>query len=87
MTLGECVLRAYYFLGGRADNAQISAYVADRRPESRQSLHERLIPGAVQVLKNRGYLVNVVKGRAGQFGVWRLTAAGQQAAQSLVNPS
>ena len=87
MSIKECVLRAYQFHGGRADNEQVSAYVADRRPESREMLHEQLIPGAVQVLKNHGFLVNVVRGRVGQFGVWRLTAAGEQAAQSLVNPS
>ena len=87
MTLRECVLRAYHFHGGRADNEQISAYVADRRPETRERLHERLIPNAVQALKKHGFIVNVAKARAGEPGVWRLTPAGQQAAQSLIGPN
>ena len=56
MTLGECVLRAYHFHGGRANNEQVSAYVAERRPESREKLHERLIPGEVQTLKRQAFL-------------------------------
>lgn len=44
MTLSECVLRAYHFHGGQADNEQVSAYVAERRRESRDRLHEGLIP-------------------------------------------
>ncbi len=87
MTLREYVLRAYHFHGGRADNEQVSAYVADRRPESRERLHERLIPGEVQSLKSQGLLVNVVKARAGEPGVWRLTPAGQQMVQNLVGSS
>lgn len=86
MTLSECVLRAYHFHGGRANNEQVSAYVAERRPESRERLHERLIPGEVQALKRQGLLVNVFKARAGEPGVWRLTEAGRQTAQRLVNP-
>ncbi len=84
MTLRECVLRAYHFHGGEADNEQVSAYVADRRPEPRAELHNPLIPREVQALKSRGLLRNVVSAYTNQPGVWRLTPAGQQAAQSLI---
>ena len=87
MTFRECVLRAYHFHGGRADNEQVFAYVADRRPEPRAELHYPLIPRVVQSLKNSGLLENVVRGRWRQVGVWRLTPAGRQAAQSMFGPN
>ena len=84
MTLRECVLRAYNFHVGRANNEQVSAYVADRRPETRERLHERLIPREVQALKNQGLLVNVVRSQTDEPGIWRLTPAGKKAAQCLI---
>ena len=80
MTLKECVLRAYHFHGGQADNEQVSAYVADRRPEPRAELHNPLIPREVQSLKNRGLLINIISAHTGQPGVWALTPPGQQVA-------
>ena len=87
MTLNECVLRAYHFHGGQANNEQVSAYVADRRPESIERLHERLIPNEVQALKRRGFLALAYRATPGEPGAWRLTEAGRQAAQRLVNPN
>ena len=83
MPLKNLVLRAYYVLGGIADNGVISAYVADRRPESHERLHTRLIPGAVQALKTSGLIGNVVRARRGQPGIWQLTPAGQQVALTM----
>ena len=83
MSLRNCVLRAYHFHGGMADNEAVSAYVSDRRPESSEILHNPLIPREVQSLKNNGLLRNVIKSHRGQPGVWRLTQEGQQVALNL----
>ena len=83
MSLYNLVLRAYHFYGGSADNVEITDYVSQERQESRDILHFRLIPGALQRLKNEGLVVNIVRGRNGQIGVWQLTEEGRQAANLL----
>ena len=83
MNLKECVLRAYHIHGGQADNEQVSAYVADRRPEPWAELHNPLIPRQVQSLKKSGLLTNVISAHPGQPGVWALTPPGQQVALNM----
>lgn len=83
MPLYNLVLQAYLFHGGSANNEEITDYVSQWRPESRQVLHFRLIQGVLQRLKHDGLVVNVVRGRNRQIGVWQLTNEGMQVAQLL----
>ena len=83
MNLYSLVLQAYLSYGGTANNEEITDFVSQERPEPRDVLHFRLIQGTLQRLKRDGLVINIVRGRGGQIGVWQLTQEGIQVADSL----